>query len=93
MPSLVGSQRIDRTGYETEHLKVLEVSFRDPVERTWHWKCLCKHCGDTFDCRTASLPKQKGCGCAVKEIIRRQRKKRPVADVATGSDLLKRAWV
>ena len=93
MPTPIGSQRIDRTGYETEHLKVLEVSFRDPAEGTWHWKCLCKHCNETFDCRTASLRKQKGCGCAVKEIIRRQRKKRPVADVATGSDLLKRAWV
>jgi len=93
MSAPVGSQRIDRTGFETEHLKVLELSFRDEKERTWHWKCLCKHCGDTFDCRSASLKKQKGCGCAVKEIIRRQRKKRPVADVATGTDLLRRTWV
>jgi len=93
MPSAIGSQRIDRTGFQTEHLKVLEVSFRDDKERTWHWKCLCKHCGDTFDCRTASLKKQKGCGCAVKEIIRRQRKKRPFTDGVSGADLLRRAWV
>ena len=93
MPIEIGSQRIDRTGFETEHLKVIEVAFRDEKERTWHWWCDCKYCGGRFACRSASLKKQKGCGCMVKEIIRKQRKKRPFTDKAQGSDLLKRAWV
>lgn len=54
---------IDMTSYEDENIKVLERA--NNIGETAAWKCLCKHCGNTFITRGASIRFgcTQSCGC------------------------------
>lgn len=52
---------IDLTGYENEHLVVIE-RILNPHKQT-KWLCLCKHCGKKFIAQANHLRNYQSCGC------------------------------
>ena len=54
---------IDRRGFETENLKVLDVSRFSHEKRENLWHVTCKHCGNKFEVIGSQLKRRRSCGC------------------------------
>ena len=54
---------IDRRGFETENLKVLDVSRFSIEKRENLWRVICKHCGNKFEVIGSQLKRRRSCGC------------------------------
>lgn len=72
---------VDMTGYEDEHIKVLERCGRHGEMAAW--LCLCKHCGRQFITRGATIRcgTTKSCGCVHSQFERK------IIDILLANDI------